>query len=99
MNPEISSFAKYMGKNLSNKYSQKSLDSAKKSITDTIKTASKREIQKTVGATGDLFGNRIADKRANVSKKSPKELQNNKIEEPRKKGTYIQKKDNKLWSN
>ena len=41
------SFAKNMGKNLSNKYGQKLLDSANKSTTDAIKTASKRAIQKT----------------------------------------------------
>ena len=35
-----------MGKNLSNRYSQKLLGSAKKSTTDTIKTNSKREIKK-----------------------------------------------------
>ena len=35
-----------MGKNLSNKYSQKLLDSAKKSTTYAIKTASKTAIQK-----------------------------------------------------
>ena len=34
------SFAKNMSKNLSNKYSQKLFDSAKKSTTDAIKTAS-----------------------------------------------------------
>ena len=50
-----------MGKSLSNKYSKKLLDSAKKSATDTIKTASKRAIQKTAAATGDLTGNKIAD--------------------------------------
>ena len=33
------SFAKNIGKDLSNKYSQKRLDSAKKSTTDAIKTA------------------------------------------------------------
>ena len=38
------SFAKKMGKGLSNKYGQKLLDSAKKSTTDAIKTASKRAI-------------------------------------------------------
>ena len=38
------SFAKNMGKHLSNKYSQKPLDSAKKSTTDSIKTASRRAI-------------------------------------------------------
>ena len=35
-----------MGKSLSSKYDQKLLDSTKKSTTDAIKTASKREIQK-----------------------------------------------------
>ena len=54
-----------MGKNLSNKYSQKLLDSAKKSATDAIKTASKRAIQKTAKAT-DLIGNKIADKITNA---------------------------------
>ena len=70
-------FATNMGKNLSNKYGQKLLDSAKKSTTDAIKTASKRAIQKTAKATGDLIGNKIADKITSASKKSAKELQNN----------------------
>ena len=39
------SFAKNMGKNVSNKYCQKLLYSAKKSTTDGIKTASKGAIQ------------------------------------------------------
>ena len=43
---EFLSFAKNMGKNLSNKYRQKPLDSAKKSTIDSIKTASKTAIQK-----------------------------------------------------
>ena len=38
------SFTKNMGKNLSNKYVQKLLDSAKKSTPDAIKTASKRAL-------------------------------------------------------
>ena len=61
------SFAKNMGKGLSNKYGQKLFDSAKKYTTDAIKTASKRAIQKTE-ATGDLIGNKIADKITSVSK-------------------------------
>ena len=69
-----------MGKNISNKYGQKHLDTAKKSATDAIKTASKRAVQKTAGAMGDLIGNKIADKITTVSKKSPKELQNDEIE-------------------
>ena len=70
-----------MGKSLSNKYSQKLLDTAKKSTTDAIKTASKKAIQKTAEATSDLIGNKIADKITSVStelhsKKSIKELPN-----------------------
>ena len=61
------SFAKNMGK--SNKYGQKFLDSAKKSTSDAIKTASKSVIQKTAEATGDLIGNKIADKITSVPKK------------------------------
>ena len=49
------SFAKNIGKNLSNKYSQKRLDSAKQSTADVIKTVSKRAIQKPAEATGDLI--------------------------------------------
>ena len=63
------SYAKYMWKNLSNKYGQKVLDSAKKSTTEAIKTASKRAIQKSAKTTGDLIGNKIADKIKTVSKK------------------------------
>ena len=51
------SFAKNMGKSFSNKSGQKLLDSTKKSTTGAIKTASKRAIQKTAEATGDLVGN------------------------------------------
>ena len=72
------SFAKNMGKSLSNKYGQKRLDSAKKSTTDALKTASKRAVQETAEATGDLIGNKIDDKITSVSKKkSTKELHNN----------------------
>ena len=66
-------FAKNIDKSLSNKYGQKLLDSAKKSTTDAIKTASKRAIQKRAEVTGDLIGSEIADKTASVSKKSPPE--------------------------
>ena len=61
-----------MGSNLSNKYSRKLPDSAKTSTIDAIKTASKRAIQKTAQATGDLIGNKIVDKITSVSKKSTK---------------------------
>ena len=73
-------FAINMGKHLSNKYGQKILDSAKKSTTDAIKTASKRAIQKAAEGTGGLIGNKIADKITSVSKKSTKELPNDETE-------------------
>ena len=66
------SFAKNFGKNLSNKYGQKLLDSAKKSTTDAIKTASKRAIQKKAEATGYLIGkknNECIKKISNLPKK------------------------------
>ena len=63
------SFAKNMGKNLSNTYGQKPLDSAKKYTADSIKTASTRAAQKTSEVTWDLIGNKIADKIKSVSKK------------------------------
>ena len=61
-------FLKNMGKSLSNKYSQKLLDTAKKLTIDAIKATSKRAIQKPAEATGDLIGNKIADKTTSVSK-------------------------------
>ena len=39
-----------------------------------LKTASKRAIQKTAEATGDLVGNKTADKITSVSKKSTKKV-------------------------
>ena len=96
------SFAKSMGKNLSNKYNQKLLDTAKKSTTDPIKTASKRAIQKTAEAAGDLIGNKIADKTTNVSKKTQSNESEASSASPKdvtKNDTYLQKKDNKLLVN
>ena len=71
------SVARNIGKLLSNKYGQKLLDIAKKYTIDSIKTASKRTIQKTTEANGELIGNTIADKKTSVSKKPAKELPNN----------------------
>ena len=58
---------KDVSKNLSGKYRQKILDN----VTNTLKTASKRSIQKTAEATGDLISNKIPDKMTAVSKISP----------------------------
>ena len=58
--------SKNIGKNISKnwccKYSQKLLDHAKQSSTDIRKTSSKRVIQETAEATGDLIGNKIANR-------------------------------------
>ena len=43
------------------KYSQKRLNYARKSATDAFETASKRAIQKTAEATGDLVGNKMTN--------------------------------------
>ena len=65
-------------KSMSNKYGKKLVDTAKKSATDEIKTASKRAIQKTAEATGDLVGNKIADKITSVSMDEDVELTTHK---------------------
>ena len=79
--------------NLSNKYHQKLLDSAKKSTTDAIRTASKISIQKTAEATGDLIANKIADKITSISKKPVKELPNNDEREEKNVEITAHKKD------
>ena len=74
------SFAKIIGKNLSNKYGQRLVDTAKKSATDALKTASKRAIQKTAEATGDIIGDKIADKITSISKKPAKKAQDDELQ-------------------
>ena len=91
---------KNIGKNLSNKYGQKLLNSAKKSAIDAIKTDSKKAIQKTAEATGDLIGNKIADKwqvfRKNLQQSCTQWNCKMMKQKYRHKDTYLQKKDNKL---
>ena len=99
----IGTHAAKVAKNMSNKYSQKLVDSAKKSPADAIKTASKRANQKTAEATGDLIGNKIADKI--TAKPSPKdvtsaskkshneEIQSNEVNNEIPKERYISPKE------
>ena len=49
------------------------MDTATKTGIDAAKTASKREVQKTAKATGDLIGNKIADKITSIGKPKEKE--------------------------
>ena len=51
-------------------HSHKLVDSAKKSTTGAIKTASKRAIQKTAETTGNSVGNKIVDKIKSAAKNS-----------------------------
>ena len=55
-----------------NKYGKRLVDTATKTGIDVAKTASKRVVQKTAEATGDLFGNKIADKITSVGKSKNK---------------------------
>ena len=91
----IGTHAAKVAKNMSDKYSQKLVDTAKKSATDAIKTVSKRAIQKTAEATGDLIGNKIADKiTAKPSKKSHnEEIQSNEVNNEIPKERYISPKE------
>ena len=76
----------YISKNLSNKNSQKLLGHAEKFAIDALQSSSKRAIQKTAEATGDLIGNKISDKITNVSKKSSQnalKTDENEIEIPK----------------
>ena len=63
---------KNISKNLRGKYRQKLLDCAKQSATDALKTASRKAIQKTAEASGDLINNEIAYRITKVSKNSQK---------------------------
>ena len=71
--PEVRVYVKGSGflsfaKTMKNRYSQKLLDSAKKSTTDAIKTTSKSAIQETVHETDDLSGYKIANEVTSASK-------------------------------
>ena len=70
------SFARKFG----DKYGKKLMDTATKTGIDAAKTTSKRVVQKTAEAKGDLIGNKIADQITSIGK--PKEKDKTKeIEE------------------
>ena len=84
-------------KNMSNKYSQKLLHSAKKCTADAIKTASKRAIQKTAEATRDSIGNKTADKITKASKelhsKNNSKTDKNELEIPKQRYIFPEKRE------
>ena len=64
---------------LDNMYGKKLTDTATKTGIVAAKTSSKRVVQKTAEARGDLIGNKVADKITSIGK--PKEKETKKIEE------------------
>ena len=68
------SFAKKFG----NKYGKKLMDTATKTGIDAAKTTSKRIVQKTAEATGDLIGNKKADKITSLGKPNEKKYKRNR---------------------
>ena len=66
------------------------MDTATKTGMDAAKTASKRIVQKTAEATGDLIGNKIVDKITSIGK--PKERKNKR----NRRILHSTKKTNKL---
>ena len=74
-------FRKYIKENdflsfarkFSDKYGKKLMDTATKTGIGAAKTASKIVVQKTAEATGDLIGNKIADKITSLGKTKSKE--------------------------
>ena len=76
------------------KYGKKIMDTATKTRIDAAKTTSKRVVQKTAEATGDLNGNKIADKITSVAKSK---INKKKMKQMKwKRFTFHQKRDNKL---
>ena len=82
-------------RSMSNKYGNKLVDTAKKSAADTIKIASKRAIQKTAEATGDLVRNKFSDKITSVSKKKSNNNNNDDVKLTNPKKRYISPEERK----
>ena len=71
------SFARKFG----DKYHKKLINTDTKIGMDAAKNTSKRVVQKTAEATGDLIGNKIADKITSLGKTKSKEKENGKGKE------------------
>ena len=76
---DILSYVKKFG----DKYDKKLIDTATKARIAVAKTASKSIVQRTAEATGDLIGNKIAEKITSVGKTKSREKENERQE------TYI----------
>ena len=82
------------GTNFNSKYGKKLTDTAIKTGKDFATIAGKKIVHKTAEATGDLIGNKIADKITSASKKSHhEEIQSNKVNNEILKERYISPKE------
>ena len=70
------SFARKFG----DRYGKQLMDTATKTGIDAAKTASKRVVQKTAEATGDLIRNKIADQITSLGKTKSKEKEDERLE-------------------
>ena len=78
--PRFRKFVKVYGflsfaRQFSDNYGKELMDTATKTGVGAAKTASKRVVQKTAEATGDLIGNKTADKIASIGKPKEKKKQ------------------------
>ena len=81
-------------KNFNSKYGKKLTDTAIKTGKDFVTIAGKKIVQKTAEATGDLTGNKTADKITSASKKSQnEEIQPNEVNNEIPKEKYISPKE------
>ena len=67
-------------RNFGDKYDKKLMNIATKTGIDAVKTSSKRVVQKTSEATGDLIGNKIADKITSVGNTKSKKQEDEREE-------------------
>ena len=65
------------------KYGKKIIDTTKKQGMDFAKTAGKKIVQKNAEATGDLNGNKIADKITSLGNKPKSDEKEKEINEPK----------------
>ena len=89
------------GTNFNSKYGKKVTDTAIKTGKDFTTIAGKKAVHKTAEATGELIGNKIADKITSASKKSHnEEIQSNEVNNKyQKKDMFLLKKGKKLLMN
>ena len=70
----------FASRKFGDKYGKTLMDTATKTGIDEAETASKRVVQKTSEATGDLIGNKIADKITSLGKTKSKGKENKRQE-------------------